>query len=79
MSKTPEELAVELDRNAILYVSLIAKTDVSYYVGLDCYKAGYKAAQEHAHAALEEAEVEIDRLQTVLSDAGILLNTKKGD
>ncbi len=33
---------------------------------------GYLAAQEHAHAALEEAEAEIDRLQTKLSDAGIL-------
>jgi len=42
--KTPEELAEELDRQAILYVSLKARNDVSYYVGMDCYKAGYQAA-----------------------------------
>lgn len=115
--KTPEELPEELDRQAVLYVSLKARNDVSYYVGMDCYKAGYQAAkdqlfeetgfriklfkndddakaayqealeeveldkiwqqgyqaaQEHAHAALKEAEAEIDRLQTKLSDAGIL-------
>jgi len=46
MTKTPEELAEELDRQAILYVSLKARNDVSYYVGMDCYKAGYKAAKE---------------------------------
>jgi Protein of unknown function (DUF551) len=72
MNKTPEELAEELDRQAVLYVSLKARNDVSYYVGMRCYKAGYQAAKEHAHAALEEAEAEIDRLQTKLSDAGIL-------
>ncbi len=33
---------------------------------------GYVVAQEHAHVALEEAEAEIDRLQTKISDAGIL-------
>jgi hypothetical protein len=42
--KTPEELAEELDRQAVLYVSLKARNDVSYYVGMDCYKAGYQAA-----------------------------------
>ncbi len=67
--KTPEELAEELDRQAVLYVSLKARNDVSYYVGMDCYKAGYKAAQEHAHAALEEAEVRIRELKDQLADA----------
>ena len=33
---------------------------------------GYVVAQEHAHAALEEAESRIDELQSKLSDAGIL-------
>jgi hypothetical protein len=42
--KTPEEMAEELDRQAVLYVSLKARNDVSYYVGMDCYRAGYKAA-----------------------------------
>jgi len=45
MNKTPEEMAEELDRQAVLYVSLKARNDVSYYVGMDCYRAGYKAAQ----------------------------------
>ena len=44
MSKTPEEMAEELDCQAVLYVSLKARNDVSYYVGMDCYKAGYQAA-----------------------------------
>jgi hypothetical protein len=45
----------------------------SYRQGLfEGFLAGYQAAKEHAHAALEEAEAEIDRLQTKLSDAGIL-------
>jgi hypothetical protein len=57
MSKTVEELAEE-------YCA-------SFYEK-DAFLAGYQAAQERAHAALEEAEVEIDRLQTKLSDAGIL-------
>jgi hypothetical protein len=46
MSKTPEEMAEELDRQAVLYVSLKARNDVSYHVGMDCYRAGYKAAQD---------------------------------
>lgn len=67
--KTPEELAEELDRQAVLYVSLKARNDVSYYVGMDCYKAGYQAAQEHAHATLEEAEAKMQELQDQLADA----------
>ncbi len=42
--KSPEEMAEELDRQACLYVSLKARNDVSYYVGMDCYRAGYQAA-----------------------------------
>jgi len=68
MNKTPEELAEELDCQAILYVSLKARNDVSYYVGMDCYRAGYRAAQEHAHAALEEAEARIASLRERLAD-----------
>jgi hypothetical protein len=39
--------------------------DACAMYGYDCgFQAGYKAAQEHAHAALEEAEARIDRLET---------------
>jgi len=55
--KTPEELAEE-------YCASPHEKDA--------FLAGYQAAKEHAHAALEEAEAEIDRLQSKLSDAGIL-------
>ncbi len=51
-TKTPEEMAEELDRQAVLYVSLKARNDVSYHVGMDCYRAGYKAAQEEAEAKI---------------------------
>jgi hypothetical protein len=48
MSKTPEELAEEY------CASPYEK---------DAFLAGYKAAQEHAHAALEEAEARMQELQ----------------
>jgi hypothetical protein len=76
MSKTPEELADEYELSLLKTQILFLEERMRVR---DAYLTGYKAAQEHAYAALEEAEVEIDRLQTVLSDAGILLNTKKGD
>jgi hypothetical protein len=65
MTKTPEELAEEY--------AVITTNNLFYREPLsNAFLAGYKAAQEHAHAALEEAEAEIDRLQTKLSDTGIL-------
>lgn len=76
--KTPEELAEEYAKR--LHSSLVQIAEV--YLGIErifnyenmktAFLAGYQAAQEHAHAALEEAEAEIDRLQSKLSDAGIL-------
>jgi uncharacterized coiled-coil protein SlyX len=74
MTKTPEELAEELDRQAVLYVSLKARNDVSYYVGMRCYKAGYQAAKEHAHAALEEAEARIQELEDQVADGSKVMN-----
>ena len=62
MSKTPEEMAQD-------YISTIADT---HSVKAACEKAfitGYQAAQEHAHAALEEAEAKIQELQDQLADA----------
>jgi len=67
MSKTPEELADEYELSLLKTQILFLEERMRVR---DAYLTGYKAAQEHAHAALEEAEVEIDRLQTVLSDAG---------
>jgi hypothetical protein len=37
------------------------------------YLAGYKAAQEHAHAALEEAEARMQELQDQLADVSIVM------
>lgn len=66
--KTPEELAEER-------VEKLWEDSGTEFERICCHQdflAGYQAAKEHAHAALEEAEAEIDRLQTKLSDAGIL-------
>ncbi len=67
--KTPEELAEEYNKQ-------LEQVPIMYYLPTEpCRKAflaGYQAAKEHAHAALEEAEAEIDRLQSKLSDTGIL-------
>jgi len=74
MSKTPEQLA-EICVERLYDAPHQLAGDPEYCIKRrmnSCYLAGYKAAQEHAHAALEEAEAEIDRLQTKLSDAGIL-------
>jgi hypothetical protein len=63
--KTPEELAH-------YYADRLHERTAHSGVFVEGFVAGYQAAQEHAHAALEEAEAEIDRLQTKLSDTGIL-------
>ena len=68
--KTPEELAAQY---AILpEAQHMLEAPRSNSVLYHSFLAGYEAAKEHAHAALEEAEAEIDRLQTKLSEAGIL-------
>jgi hypothetical protein len=56
MSKTPEEMAEEY-----------AKKQGQPWGCEEHFLAGYKAAQEHAHAALEEAEVRIQELQDQLA------------
>lgn len=65
MTKTPEELAH-------YYADRLHELTAHSGVFVEGFVAGYQAAKEHAHAALEEAEVEIDRLHNKLSDAGIL-------
>lgn len=42
--KTPEEMAEAIENEAILYVSRKSHNDSEYYLGIDCFKAGYKAA-----------------------------------
>jgi hypothetical protein len=63
--KTPEQMAEE-------YCSTKQLSHVERLVLINGFLAGYQAAKDHAHAALEEAEAKIDELQTKLSDAGIL-------
>jgi hypothetical protein len=60
--KTPEELAYDYGEK--LDGVEISKNDINI-----AWYEGYKAAQEHAHAALEEAEVRIQKLQDQLADA----------
>ena len=55
--KTPEELAEEYKEN----------NDECEFAR-EAYLAGYRAAQEHAHAALEEAEARIQELRDQLAD-----------
>lgn len=61
MSKTPEELAEE-------WYWKILKNGRDP-LAEEGYLAGYKAAQEHAHAALEEAEAKMQELRDQLADA----------
>ena len=73
--KTPEKLAQEWYwKNLSDQPSEVLLTNPPRYPAdpRKAFLAGYQAAQEHAHAALKEADAEIDRLQTKLSDAGIL-------
>jgi len=60
--KTPEELAKE----ALKGVPIDSEWGNGCYNG---FLAGYKAAQEHAHAALEEAEARMQELRDQLADA----------
>jgi hypothetical protein len=66
--KTPEEMAEEY--------ALFGKSDLPNSVWKSQkiaaqkfdFLAGYKAAQEHAHAALEEAEAEMAKMKDQLAD-----------
>jgi len=76
MNKTPEQLAKEwaIDwhkdcdyPDAILEIRQEATKHI--------FLAGYQAAQEHAHAALEEAEARMQELQDQLADADKVMNS----
>ena len=62
--KTPEQLAEE-------YVEDHDECEFAR----EAYLAGYKAAQEHAHAALEEAEVRVQELADQLADTSKVMNS----
>ncbi len=63
--KTPEELADEYNKQ-------LEQVPIMYYLPTEpCRKAflaGYQAAKEHAHAALEEAEAKIQELEDQVAD-----------
>ncbi len=61
MSKTPEELAQIYINNLAIYKS-------EHPLARSCFLAGYKAAQEHAHAELEQAEARIASLRERVAD-----------
>jgi hypothetical protein len=63
--KTPEEMAEEFAAINGRYDPLNANCRW----GKNAFIAGYKAAQEHAHAALEEAEAKMQELRDQLADA----------
>jgi len=71
MSKTPEQLA-EICVERLYDAPHQLAGDPEYCIKRrmnSCYLAGYKAAQEHAHAALEEAEARIQELQDQLAES----------
>jgi hypothetical protein len=81
MTKTPEELAEEW--SAITFdESELPEHEKSKLSDLVTYKAmaslgflaGYQAAQEHAHAALEEAEAKIQELEDQVADDSKVMN-----
>jgi|LakMenE01Jun11ns_1017448.scaffolds.fasta_scaffold9761991_4 hypothetical protein len=66
MSKTPEELADRIERQAILYVSLLAKNDREYFATKRAYIAGYEEAEARHEAYILAAEKNFKRLQAKL-------------
>jgi hypothetical protein len=78
MSKTPEEFAAEKCAERLYEMPQQFVKSLEYCLKKQmktCYLAGYKAAQEHAHAALEEAEARIQELQDQLADADKVMNS----
>jgi hypothetical protein len=72
--KTPEELAEEWIETSGWNEEPFRDEYVIEFKK-EGYVAGYKAAQEHAHAALEEAEARIQELQDQLADADKVINS----
>ncbi len=66
MIKTPEELAEE---HANWRCPEQGHEFIVWCMCKDDYLTGYQAAQEHAHATLEEAEAKMQELQDQLADA----------
>ena len=73
MSKTPEEMAYEYGEK--FDGVEISKNDINI-----AWYTGYQAAQEHAHAALEEAEARIRELKDqLMEESGGRLRLFKDD
>lgn len=66
MSKTPEEMAEEYTKD---WWGSLPEAEGMRKSARENFLAGYKAAQEHAHAALEEAEARIQELQDQLAES----------
>jgi hypothetical protein len=65
--KTPKELAEE-------YTNQFSWNDPREEDAQDAFLAGYQAAKEHAHAALEEAEAKIQELEDQVADGSKVMN-----
>jgi hypothetical protein len=65
MSKTLEEMAEQYTKD---WWGNLPEAEGMRKSARENFLAGYKAAQEHAHAALEEAEAKIQELQDQLAD-----------
>jgi hypothetical protein len=73
MSKTPEEMAEE-------YCNQFSWNDPREEDAHDAFLAGYKAAQEHTHVALEKAEAKIRELRDqLMEESGGRLRLFKDD
>jgi hypothetical protein len=70
MSKTPEELAEEYTRD---WWGSLPEAEGMRKSARENFLAGYKAAQEHTHAALEEAEAKMQELQDQLADVSKMM------
>jgi|688.fasta_scaffold302937_1 hypothetical protein len=77
--KTPEEMAMEYIKD-VETARNPSVTATAFPQMQRCFLAGYKAAQEHAHAALEEAEARIQELRDqLMEESGGRLRLFKDD
>jgi hypothetical protein len=75
--KTPEELAEEYTKD---WWGNLPEAEGMRKSAKENFLAGYKAAQEHAHAALEEAEARIQELRDqLMKESGGRLKLFKND
>jgi hypothetical protein len=68
MSKTPEELADRIERQAILCVSLLAMNDGEYFAAKKAYIAGYQSRDLEVTSLEEEIAMLKAELRKVGND-----------